>query len=156
MTVSDPTMIVLTNHPLQLAQLEHATKAWDRRLTVVPLYQQYKENPDPAKGELPIIKEFHRLVTEDPQAMSHLLDLALYTSSITPHQIQGCARGRTSPTCGNARRPARVCLSRIYQVCYTKNRDTHLCRFCCKVGWAVTPAFWETPFLHGCLPYGAP
>ena len=76
-TVSDPTMIVLTNHPLQLAQTEHATNAWERRLTVVPFYQEYKENPDAAKGELPIIKEFHRLITEDPRAMSFLLNLAL-------------------------------------------------------------------------------
>lgn len=75
--VSDPTFIVLTNHPMQFAQLEHATDAWDRRLTVVPFYQQYKENPDASKGELPIIKEYHRLITEDPSAMSYLLNLAL-------------------------------------------------------------------------------
>ena len=73
----------------------------------------------------------------------------LASLSITPHQILGCARGRTSPTCGNAQRPARICLSCIYQVCYTKNRGTHLRRFCCKVGWAVVPAYGETPSCTG-------
>lgn len=73
----DPTFIVATNHPLRLPQLENASEAWERRLTVVPFYQVYKADPDATRGELPIVREFHRTITEDPAAMSYLLNLAL-------------------------------------------------------------------------------
>lgn len=76
-TVSDPTFIVATNHPLQLAQVEQATKAWKRRLTVVPCYQVYADDPDPRRGELPRVKGFYHMITDDPKRMSFLLNLAL-------------------------------------------------------------------------------